>query len=373
MVRLHDRALNPERARREVAAALLGRDTPALDETHARIADREGVAPLLAKSGARFATEAAGTIVADRARIDAIRSSILDGELRRLYDALGERGVSPLVIKGAHLAHAVYPHPLMRPRSDTDLLIDAAQRDAMQAALLEAGYRPAIHVRGSIILGQFHFERRDRSGVMHCLDVHWRAAAPLLVEPLLPVPEILAAARAVPALGANARGPSLEDALGLACIHLVAHHWPNVELRWAYDLRLLASVLGRAGQDRFVAAAQRRGYCALSAHALAVAAALLDDAALLSLAECLAGVAADEPSAALLGVTRPADALWLDFRTAGWRDRARLLREHLLPHPAYMRATIGGRPLAVAYTARAWNGMCRWLAANASDRREEQA
>ena len=371
MVRLHDHTLNPERARREVAAALLGRDAPALDETHAGIAVTEHVAPLLAKGGARFANAAAAAIVADRARIDATRTTILDDELRRVYGALATAGLSPVVIKGAHVAHTVYPDPLQRPRSDTDLLIDPADRDAIDAMLRDCGYRPAVHVRGSIILGQFHFERRDRSGVMHFLDVHWRVAAPLVVDRVLPARDVLNAARPLPALGGNARGPALEDALALGCIHVVSHHWPHLELRWAYDFRLLLDALGTAGEHRFVAAAHDRGYGMIAAHAFAAAGSLLEDSALQSVADRLARGAESEATAALLGMTRPADRLWLDLRTAGWRDRVRLLREHLLPDRAYMIETGGAQPLPLAYTRRAWSGMRRWLSATASDRTGE--
>jgi hypothetical protein len=188
---------------------------------------------------------------------------------------------------------------------------------------------------------------------------------------VLPAREILARRQPLPSLGSGARGPALDDALALSCIHVVAHHWPGLELRWAYDLRLLAHAVGPDGRERFAAAAERRGYRTVAAHALAAASALFDDDALSALAARLDGAASPEPSAALLDVTRPVDALWLDLRTAGWRDRLRLLREHLVPHPEYMRATMGGRPLALAYTSRAWNGVRRWFSASASDRTEE--
>jgi hypothetical protein len=363
MVRLQQSALSRVAARRDIASALLGRAVSPLDDERARLAADDQVAPLLARVGAPFATTSAAAIVTGAARVAAVRAGILDDELRRVYVGLSARGLSPIVIKGVHLAHTVYPDPLSRPRSDTDLLVDPAERQAVERALLDAGYETSVHVRGSVILGQHHFERRDRTGVMHRLDVHWRVAAPLVVEPSLTPRDIIAAALPIPTLAPAARGPALDDALAIACVHLVAHHLAEIELRWAYDLHLLARGLGTDGRDRFVAAARRRRYSAVCAHALASAAVLLEDQLLASLSERLGPEESDEPTAALLHVAGPGSALWLDLRTAGWRDRLRLVREHLVPDAAYMRKNAGGRPLILAYTTRAITGVRHWFSA----------
>lgn len=349
--------------RREIGAALLGRRAVPLDETHARIAIAEHVAPLLTGAPSLFGDRTAAALVADAARIDAIRCAMFDDEVRRLYAHLATRDLAPLVIKGAHLAHAVYGNPLRRPRSDTDLLFAPPGRERIEAALIEAGYARSIHTRGALILGQYHFERRDRTGVVHHLDVHWRAASPLLVERVLPARALIASAERLPTLGDTARAPSLEDALALACVHVVAHHWPGIELRWAYDLHLLARELGDEGVARFAVTARQRGYRMVCAHALSSAADLLEDDTLRRLSRSLERGAGDEPSAALLQGRSLAASLWLDLRVAGWRDRLRLLREHLVPDRAYMKATAAGRPLPLAYILRAVKGVRRWLSA----------
>lgn len=322
----------------------------------------EGVAAILVNS--RAYSRLAPTDrhrVADRVRADAIRAAALDRELQRVLAALAAEGLAPLLLKGAHLAHTVYPRPWFRPRSDTDLLIGSDERDRVATALLGSGYAPAAHVRGRVILGQFHFERLDPSGIAHYLDVHWRIAAPLLVERCLPARRLFQSAEPVPAQGPHARAPALPHALLLGCVHLVAHHRTRPMLRWLYDLRLIAEALDEKGRQAFVDLTREVQCCAIAAHALRTCTDCFDRPVLHDLVAAVeSGMPPDEPSAALLRVTRPVGAVWIDLRTAGWRDGARLLREHLLPDREYMRSRSGGRSLPLAYVGRAVLGLKRW-------------
>jgi hypothetical protein len=323
----------------------------------------EGVAALLADSPAIALLGDERDRLREHARADAIRLAALDAELGRVLEALSRDAITPLLLKGAHLAYAVYPRPWLRPRTDTDLLIGAADRDRVADALSGCGYVPAVHVRGRLILGQCHFARIDRSGIASYLDVHWRVGAPLLIDRVLPSRLFFETATALPALGPHARVPDLPLALLLACLHLAAHHRSNPRLVWLYDLRLLADALDEEKRRAFVALARRAECCAIAAHALDASRRLFDSVALHDLAARLsAQPPRREASAALLRVNRPAGALWIDLRAAGWRDRALLLREHLLPDREYMSTRSG--PLPLAYAVRAATGARRWLRRN---------
>lgn len=350
--------------RQRLAAAIAGR--MAWSDTSVRglvdVAIGEGVAALLGDS------HASATLEPDERRrlnghirAEAVCLAAVDLEVARVLDMLADEGVRPLLLKGAHLAHAVYPKPWLRPRADTDLLIEVADRDRFAAAIERSGYTPAPHVRGRVILGQFHFERLDRSGVSHYLDVHWRVAAPLLIERLLPAHRFFDSATALPALGPHARTPDLPHALLLACVHLVAHHRSNPLLVWLYDLRLLAEALDEHERDAFVELARRVECCAIAGRALNASREVFDSPALDHvIARVDAAAPRRETSAALLAVRRPAGGLWIDLRTANWRDRAMLLREHLLPNREYMRTRSSGRRLPFAYAGRAARGLRRW-------------
>lgn len=338
-----------------LAAALTGAAPAHLSPNVVDLAIAEGVAPLLAASPAAAALD-----TASRARLRehshgaAIHSAALDDDLRRLLPLLSGAGGAPIVIKGAHLAHTVYAAPHLRPRADTDLLIPPPARQPVIAALAGAGYSRSALTGGSLILGQFLYEKSLGPGLVHYIDVHWRAASPLVFAEAFDAAAISAASVALTALGPAARGPAKHDALALACVHVVAHHWPAASLRWLYDLRLLADALDDPSRQRFVQAAVAGGYRQVAASALQRAYALFPSPGVAAAMAALGGVPArKEPSAALTRLDRrPVDDFLLDLRVAGWRRGATLLREHLLPPPAYMRMAFGGRPLPVAYAAR---------------------
>lgn len=328
------------------------------------LASRHGVGPLLAETPlARSLPSAAAARLMEDVRLGAIHAAVLDEELRRVLAALNEDGIHPVVIKGAHLSRTLYPTPRLRPRSDTDVLIETDARTEIVATLVRCGYRPTVHVRGAIILGQFHFERRDRAGIAHNLDVHWRVAAPLVLDRALPARAVFDASGPFPAAGAGARAPSLPHALAIACLHLAGHHLRAPNLLWLYDLHLLAAALSGDEREAFCAAAASGGYCAIAAHVLRLAHGALPLDHVAGLAEQVAvRQSGREASAALLrDRRRPLDDLLLDLRLAGWKDGVRLVREHVLPDPSYMRAAFSERPLAIAYARRALRGLGRWV------------
>jgi hypothetical protein len=345
---------DPHRLRRDLAAAIDGADVH-LDAVAVGSAVAEGVAPLVAASAAAASLDEAsrGRLIAE-ARGSAIHAAALDDELRHVLPALAFAGVRPVIIKGAHLAHAVYPSPSLRPRTDTDLLIAPHERDAAAAALQHAGYVAPALTSGRLILGQFLFRRHLGPGVAHDVDVHWRAAAPLVFDGAFDSAAIAARGVPLPALGPTARGPSAADALALACVHVVAHHWPAASLRWWYDLRLLACGLDEDGRQRFAAAAGGGRYRAVAIAALDGARAVFPAGALdAAIAALQAAPAAQEPSAALTRTGRAGfDDFLLDLKVAGWRRGATLVREHLLPPSPYMRLAFAGRPLPLAYAER---------------------
>lgn len=297
-------------------------------------------------------------------------SAALDRELARVLGCLAAAGIDPVLIKGAHLAHAIYPSPALRPRGDTDLMIAEHERDAVAAHLESAGYRPLVHVRGRMILGQFHFARTDPTGVGHALDVHWRIAAPLVFRDVLPARVLRPSRTPIPSLGPHAWGPSRPHALLIACVHLAAHHRHDPLLLWLYDISRLAATFDDRDADAFVATAASTGVAAVCAHALDQARRPFDGAVLRSLAARVteAARAALEPSARVLTAARPLDDVWLDLQVSnGWAERAALVREHVWPDAGYMRAThAAGTWLPLAYARRALLGAGKWLAPRTS-------
>ena len=325
---------------------------------------RHRVSALLARTPFAAALDATvAAALAEDVRLTGVHGALLDQELDRVLADLAARDIRPLVTKGAQLAHVIYDSPHLRPRADTDLLIRPEDRGRITGAIAALGYVPCAATSGELIYGEFSFERTLRGGVVHYLDVHWRAAAPLLFAHAFDMRALLATARPVPSLSAHAHGPALHHALGLGCIHVVANHWDTLLLIWLHDLRLLADALDDEGQRLFVDAAIAGKYCDLAYCALRTTRLYFRSAALDRLVDRLAPLADGlEPSAVLTHEDRgKVDDLLLDLRGAGWRERAQLIREHVFPPAAYMRAVFGEGPLALAYTRRVLRGVRRWF------------
>jgi hypothetical protein len=347
-----------------LASALRG-ELPSLSGPLVDLAEGHAVDALLARTPA---ASAAPPAIASRlnalAAANEAFSAAQDREVTRVLRHLATGGVSPILIKGAHLANTIYPSSAMRPRKDADLVIAADELVRLASLLDEAGYHRLDHVRGSLILGQCHFQRTDDLGVTHGLDAHWRIAAPLVFRDVLPAVMLRASRVPLPRLGEHAWGPSTPHALIIACVHLIAHHRADPMLIWLYDMARLADALDEGDAATFVETADAAGISAVCASALDRARQYFDGPALTSLAAQVRARSSRgvEPSARLLTATRPIDEAWLDFRTAaGWSERMTLIREHLWPDAAYMRATIAPRGwLPLAYARRAAFGIRKW-------------
>jgi hypothetical protein len=285
--------------------------------------------------------------LAIKARAAAGEELLRGAETRAVVEALAAAGVPALLIKGTPLAYSVYPLPSARPRDDTDLMILPAQVDAARDVMASIGYTPTVHC--SDLFSQFEVQKRDRFGVVHAFDVHWKISTQPVFAGVLTCEEMFPRAVPVPALGPAAMAPSSIDALLLACIHPVMHHRNVERVLWTYDVHLLASRLAPNDFSNFVGFAKHKRVAAVCGHRLRRAQKMFGTAVPPEpLSELSAAV--DEPSAAYLASHRR----WhheLASSLGGlprFGHRVRLLRDVLLPSPGYMLGSYGlrGKPLA---------------------------
>jgi hypothetical protein len=135
--------------RAQVAAGLRGEDHPTLPGDDPRAARALGIAAFLGGVGALVgrwlevgrasAAEPVRALLAvhlDHARR---RAELLGTQLARVRDAMGARGVEPIVLKGAHTGAVHFAEPALRAGSDLDLLVRASELPAARAALADAG------------------------------------------------------------------------------------------------------------------------------------------------------------------------------------------------------------------------------------------
>lgn len=285
-------------------------------------------------------------------------------ELADLMAALSGTGIQALLMKGAAWAYQVYPVPMLRSREDTDLLINASDRDRLAQVLMARGYEPAAENTAELATAQRHYRRVDAQQFVHPIDVHWRVTNPLLFADALPFARVWPRGVPVAALG-GARALCLVDALLLACLHRLAHHGDDSNLIWVYDIHWLASRLTSDEWQDLVAQAAENGLSSVCRQGLSrsvdVFGTMVPPDILSSLAAGIRGADATffQPH------VRPLRMLASDWRTMGsWKGRLRLLGAHVFPEREYMASRYGTKSallLPLLYAHRALTGLPRWL------------
>jgi hypothetical protein len=278
-------------------------------------------------------------------------------------DAYGNR-IDLLLLKGTALAYSHYPQPHLRPRNDIDLYVRHADLDRAEAVLVSRGFSRAQEANAELWTGQRHYARTTPFGEIH-IDLHWRVVNPLVFADVLTFDDVWPRAVSVPALGMSVRALSSPDALLVACLHRVAHHQDRENLLWLWDIHLIASRLSAAEWSLALDTAASSRVRSVCARGLSLA------------SECFGTVfpeqirdsnraATGEPGAAFLrDGLRQVDVARADLAAlTTWREKFALVREHVCPPIAYMRARYAKCPPALiplAYLHRIVRGAPKWF------------
>lgn len=301
-------------------------------------------------------------------REEAILEPFRREEVARMLDALATAGVQALVFKGTALAYTCYPEPWLRPRLDTDLLIRRGDVETACRVFERLGCTRTLRTAGEHVTHQFTYASA-RHGLDIAFDVHWKLADPQAFADLFSFEELEREARPVPALAPAAMVLCDEHALLVACAHRVAHHYDREILIFLYDIDLLARRLNAPAWDRVAAMATAKRIRHVTLRGLDLASTRLGtpipNHVRPALADDLTGSTGDEPTRAYLDSgLRKIDILRADLRQLGRRDRLRLIREHLLPPPAFVLRSYGQtwRGLVpILYLIRVLQGATAWF------------
>jgi Uncharacterised nucleotidyltransferase len=304
-------------------------------------ARRAGVLALMLSDGA----------FAKAARAEFARNHLLDQAHQRALAPIAQVFKRPmLLIKGAHLAHALYADPGFRPRTDTDLWIDRADRHALHEVLLKLGWRPASSNFGEVELPERSY-RHESFGLSVSLDVHWGISARPAIARALQFSRTWQTAE--PSVIRGFSQPSSTDALLISAQHLFGHHRHEQRAIWLMDAWLLWRQMSADAQLACLKHAQTFGLEALVLAALERAHRLIAIDWNESLAARLKSACAREPLAALIEEQKP---LWLiDWQSSSWRERVVKLKEKIFAEPEFLRARFAAPNQAVI-----WLQLRRW-------------
>ena len=306
--------------------------------------------------------------LAMESRAQAAKELLRRKEVVSVLDALAAEGIYPLLLKGTALAYSFYGSPASRPRVDTDLLIQRSQIDRARRVMARCGYTTPTFCDGDLLFCQFPLKKTDAFGLTHAFDFHWKISTQSMFAEILSEEELAPAAVAVPALGPHARAVGPVHALFLACIHPVMHHRNTDSLIWIYDVHLIASGLSDAELERFAELAIDKRVAAICAERLALARSRFRTRLPERVVARLGEPRALEPSEVYLRPSRRwHHELLSNLRGLGRSsERARLLREVLVPSPRYMLdsygfGAIGYVLLPALYVHRVMNGVWKIL------------
>jgi hypothetical protein len=201
-------------------------------------ASRHGVSALVAHALRRDAERLpahVGQALEQQLLRNRMRNMRLFTRLSDTLAALTAAGIEVIVLKGAHLARAVYEDPGLRAMSDADLLVREADLDRVRETLAGLGW----HVAPPLPEGGHQLPTFEHDGVQ--IDVHWSiedSEAPFAID----VAGLWQ--RAEPSAFGQARARVLapEDLLLHLCMHTAyGHGWRQFDggLRQLTDIAVV--------------------------------------------------------------------------------------------------------------------------------------
>lgn len=326
----------------------------------AAAAEREQVLPLVLRAMQRDGWDHDPRLGAQCGAVRAaVRHWALHEALERaaVIDLLDRAAaIRGIFFKGAALAFTTYAAPQDRMRVDWDLLIAEADVDRMESALAASGFVKDVKVPRGLRNRQASYRRAHGAGEC-AIDLHTGVVnAPALAERIR-FDDLFERSVPIPSLQASARAMGAVDALVLACLHRLSHHSGEHRLIWDYDIHLLAAAVDPGALEARAAAWRVGPLVAAEVARVAHRAS--------SPVPGWVGALASQPSD-VAHFTRPnrsrGDDFLIDWGGLGWRGRATLVRETLLPDPAFVRASShSSLPLPFLYIRRAARGLLAWI------------
>jgi hypothetical protein len=237
------------------AAQLIGWEkVPALAEAH-------GMAPLLythlkaarAQLPLAVRRELQGLYLRHR-HANQVRTRVL----REVLTAYDDAGIRALVLKGAALAHLVYPEPGLRPMSDLDILVSPSDLWRAQRLLADLGFDAPLLPGHTLPPRHMPAATLPTEGLVVQVEIHHQLLSSYFDDAISYVRTLIQPARRIPhqaqttsltvaphpfALGdLTAYTLSHEDTLQHLCRHLASHVnvWDFCRLIWVADVVILA-------------------------------------------------------------------------------------------------------------------------------------
>lgn len=283
--------------------------------------------------------------------------------LQSLFDQFEESGLSSFVLlKGAALAYTIYPKPWLRPRTDTDLIINFSERENFRSVLHNAGFQRLPSIDGQLVSYQEMHSKQLTPGCVLNIDLHWKISNRQVFAESLTTAELLKASQPLSVFSNKVRISSPVLNVLMACQHRVGHHYDDERLIWLYDIHLLLSRFNDEEWQTLTEMAITKELAAITKDALQLVKRLFQTPISTEAMTMLhvAG-ARNEPSKWFLESGKGEWSLfWLEINSIkGVHRKLRFLFENLFPSSHYVRQRMETNNLLLAHGRRIWRGLSR--------------
>lgn len=170
-------------------------------------------------------------------RTETLQNLYLEAELRKVLHAFNQDAIPFLLLKGAALAHTVYPRPNLRTYHDIDAMIHPRDLDRARDLLEAMGYVPYDEFRADAIdknrTAYHYILRRSDTWLEVLIELHTAPHAGEIAT-AFDVDSMWARAQTITVLGESTMTLHPVDHLLYLCWHYRFHGFAR--LLWLYDL-----------------------------------------------------------------------------------------------------------------------------------------
>lgn len=260
-------------------------------------------------------------------------------ELKLALSLFTDAGIPYLLMKGTPLAYTHYPQPYLRSRCDTDILFENKENAETASSLIKArGYQRPNAVSGEFVSHEFCCYKKDKQGIDHTLDMHWKLSNAQRFARAFNFTELASSSTPTTKLGDKVQSLGPTHALFLACMHRIAHKTEGMENRliWLYDIHLLTEKFSDKQWQEFVTLATDKGMCGICLNGIQQTTITFNTKIPEEVISQLEEGASHEKFSTEMGESRLAMEISNLRALPGWKERVGLIKERVFPDTNYM-------------------------------------
>lgn len=272
-----------------------------------------------------------------------------------------------ILFKGTALAYSAYPKPWLRPRSDSDCLIDFDELHAYELVFKDLGYEKIFAIKGKYVSYQATFFKALSEHTFVNIDLHWRINNRQVLADTFNVKDLLASSSPAPDLVDKVSIPHPVDSVLIAGVHRLGHHHQEERIIWLYDIDKLIAQFDDQDWAHLAQKASAKKIAAITLDALLLCKSLFGSHLPTDVTTALSEAAKKhEPSQFFLRRELPEWRYFLnDLKSLSrWRDRWGFLRETVFPDADYIKQKMQTSNLFLGYLKRGLRGIRRVTRSN---------